>query len=121
MENQINHPESEKRVSTTVGVVILVLVSIIIMLVFWKLRDDSNLANDVQLVPMPQVKVQEEAPVSSGIPADNSSAGAAGSQTVIDKIPLDFDKEMNDLDTAAGSVDSDDFGDSGLSDANLGL
>jgi len=118
MENQFNHPESEKRISTAVGAVILVLISIIIVLVVWKMKGDTE---NVPIIPMPQMKIEKKAPVVPEVPADNSAAETASNQATADKTPVDFDKELKDLDTASGAVDSNDFGDTGLSNANLGL
>lgn len=113
MDNQLNHPESEKHISTTVGVIILVLVVIIIGLVVWKFKSDADSALNVPVVT-PQIQTKKTA-------EETKEAPAADVPAVADNTPIDFDQELKDLDTAAGSVDSNDFGDSGLSNANLGL
>lgn len=113
--DQLNHPESEKSISTTVGVVILVLVAIIIGLVVWKSKGDTDSALNAPIVSPPvQIKKNTET-------ATETHAADAVNEAVADKTPIDFDKELKDLDTAAGAVDSNDFGDTGLSNANLGL
>lgn len=112
MENQFNHPESEKHVSSVVGIVIIVLVAIIAILVFWNYRQDTI---DV-MTEAPSVIVPMQ--VEKNVETEKT---ASDEQTAVDNGPVDFDQEMKDLDADISSVDSTDFGDSNLSDANLGL
>ena len=126
MENQINNQQGEKAISTTVGVTILVLIAIIIGMVIWKFKGDTESASNVPVVNVGQNKVQKEEVPAANTPAENVVSGSAAVQAgttspVAAGTKIDFTKELKDLDTAAGAVDSNDFGDTGLSNANLGL
>lgn len=115
MENQFNHPESEKHISTTVGIVIVVLVAVIAVLALWKYKGDIDSEVDLPVATVPiKIKKTTETPVAETNSATNNQAAVA-------EAPIDFDQELKDLDADAGAVDSTDFGDSGLSDANLGI
>lgn len=125
MENQINNQQGEKAISTTVGVIILILVAIIISLVVWKFKGDAERDSDIRVVPVFRESGQKEAPVATEAPVGDSTAVVQGGQSGATdpgvSTKIDFDKELKDLDTASGAVDYNDFGDSGLSNANLGL
>lgn len=113
MENQFVHPESEKHVPTAAGVVIIVLVAIIAGLVFWKYESDMDSVAVAPVVTAP-VQIKKAPEAAREVPA-------AVDQPAESDTPIDFDKEIKNMDADISAVDSGDFGDAGLSNANLGL
>jgi flagellar basal body-associated protein FliL len=121
MDEQKNNYQGEKSISTTVGVVILLLIAAIVCLVVWKFNSDSASVSNVPVVSVP-VKVEKTPELKTEVPANtDTTTDATTNQAVTTRTPIDFDKEIKDLDSASSAVSSDDFGDSGLSNANLGL
>ncbi len=135
MDQQNMTPEvskgNENSISSVAGIVIILLVVVIIGLLVWKFQ--SNL-NDISATPasvtQPAAKktpaTNAPSNATEGVVPSNATTGTTTSTTTTTtttatQVPVNFDKELKDLDTAAGAVNATDFGDSGLSNTELGL
>jgi flagellar basal body-associated protein FliL len=121
--NSSNQPASREKgqMPTLAWIAIIVLVAAIVALVFW--GREAKISRTVVL--------EEKAgasPESSGnttqtgagleVGAKKEEAGTVGGSV---QQTVNFDQELKDLDKDANSVSENDFSESDLSDANLGI